>query len=91
MDTELQSHCAPCYRVLTKDQTKEIHRATLEVLETFGVQILNDDGIQLLIDAGCQLKKTTSYKFPARWWKNASKRLSPVSSYAIEKVNRPCI
>ena len=55
MNTEF--HCAPKYSVLSKNQIKEINLATLEVLETVGVQVLSDEGIQLLMDAGCKTKK----------------------------------
>ncbi len=55
MNTGFKSQCVPSYRLLTEDQIKEIHRATLEVLETVGVRILDEQGIQLLKDAGCRV------------------------------------
>jgi trimethylamine--corrinoid protein Co-methyltransferase len=56
MNTGFRSQCIPNYRILTDDQIQEIHRATLEVLETVGIRILEDEGIQLLRSAGCRVK-----------------------------------
>ncbi len=64
MNTGFRSQCVPSYRILTEDQTKEIHLATLEVLETIGVRILNDEGVQLLRDAGCRVKKEKVVQIP---------------------------
>ena len=64
MNTGFKSQCVPSYRVLTEDQIKEIHLATLEVLETVGIRILDADGLQLLKDAGCRLKKENIIRIP---------------------------
>jgi trimethylamine--corrinoid protein Co-methyltransferase len=56
MNSGFKSQCVPDYRLLTEDQVKEIHRASLEVLETTGVRVLHEEGVQLLKDAGCQVK-----------------------------------
>jgi len=57
MNTHVRSQFVLTYRILTEDQIKEIHRATLEILGTVGVRILDDESIQLLRDAGCRVKK----------------------------------
>ncbi|NWG02016.1 MAG: trimethylamine methyltransferase family protein [Syntrophaceae bacterium] len=59
-----KSQCVPTYRVLTEDQIKEIHLATLEVLEKVGVRILDEEGIQLLKEAGCQVKNENVLQIP---------------------------
>ena len=64
MNTGFRSQCVPNYRVLTEDQIKEIHLATLEILETVGIRILDDDGLQLLKDAGCRVKKDNILLIP---------------------------
>jgi trimethylamine--corrinoid protein Co-methyltransferase len=64
MNVGFRSQCAPTYRVLTEDQIREIHLATLEVLETIGVRILNDEGIQLLREAGGRVKKEGVVQIP---------------------------
>lgn len=64
MNTGFRSQCIPSYRVLTEDQIKEIHCATLEILETVGVRILNEEGIQLLRNADCKVKKDNIVQIP---------------------------
>ena len=39
MNSGLKTECVPSYRLLTEDQIQEIHRASLEILETIGVQM----------------------------------------------------
>lgn len=50
------SYARPSYRLLTDDQIQDLHRATIEILETVGVRVLNDEGLQLLQGAGCHIK-----------------------------------
>ena len=38
MNSGFKTQCVPSYRLLTEDQIKEIHRASLQVLETVGVR-----------------------------------------------------
>lgn len=64
MTTGFRSQCVPTYRVLTEDQIKEIHSATLEVLEKVGIRILDEVGLQLLKDAGCRVKNENIIQIP---------------------------
>jgi trimethylamine--corrinoid protein Co-methyltransferase len=64
MKTGFKSQCIPDYRVLTEDQIKEIHQATLELLETTGVKVLNDAAIRMLKDAGCRVEDNHNVKIP---------------------------
>ena len=64
MNTGFRSQCVPTYRVLAEDQIKEIHLATLEILETVGVRVPDDEAIQLLRDAGCRLKENNIVQIP---------------------------
>ncbi len=57
MNSGVKTQCAPSYRLLTEEQIKEIHRASLEVLETVGVRVLHEGGVQLLKEAGCRVKE----------------------------------
>ncbi len=57
MNTGFKTQCVPGYRVLTEDQIKEIHYASLHILETVGVRVLDEEGVQLLSDARCRVKK----------------------------------
>jgi len=56
MTAASKSQCAPTYHLLTREQIKTIHTATLELLETEGVDVLHDEARQMLADAGCRLK-----------------------------------
>jgi trimethylamine--corrinoid protein Co-methyltransferase len=49
---------------LTEEQIKEIHLATLDLLETAGVRIMDDEGIQLLRHAGCRIKRENVVQIP---------------------------
>ena len=45
--------------VLTEDEVKEIHLATLETLERTGVRVICEEGLELLGDAGCKVSGDT--------------------------------
>jgi trimethylamine--corrinoid protein Co-methyltransferase len=54
----------PSYRLLTEDQILEIHRASLEVLETVGVRLLHAEAVEMLQDAGCRVKGDNIVQIP---------------------------
>lgn len=64
MNSGFKSQCVSKCQILTEDQIKELHRATLELLDTTGVQVQNDEGVQLLRDAGCKVKKENIVQIP---------------------------
>ena len=76
MNSGFKSQCVPTYRVLTEDQIKEIHVASLEILETVGVRVLDDEGISLLKNAGCRLAKDNIIQIP-NWLVEESIRSAP--------------
>lgn len=55
MNSGFRSQCIPSYRLLTEGQIKEIHLATLKVLETTGVRVMHEEGRELLRSAGCRV------------------------------------
>jgi trimethylamine--corrinoid protein Co-methyltransferase len=59
-----RTQCVPTYRLLTEDQIQEIHRASLEVLETIGVRLLHEEAVELLRDAGCRVKDRNVVQIP---------------------------
>jgi trimethylamine--corrinoid protein Co-methyltransferase len=65
MQTGFKSECIPDYRLLTEDQIKEIHQATLELLEKTGVKVLNEEALGLLKDAGCRVVDEQIVRIPA--------------------------
>ena len=64
MNTGFKSQCLPTYRVLTQDQIKHIHRATLELLETVGVKVMHPEAIAMMADAGCRIKPGNIVQIP---------------------------
>jgi trimethylamine--corrinoid protein Co-methyltransferase len=64
MNTGFRSQCVPSYRILTEDQIKEIHRASLEILETVGVRIPDEEAVHLLRDAGCRVREDNVVQIP---------------------------
>lgn len=65
MISNFRSQCVPTYRLLREEQIKELHAASLDVLETVGVRVMAEEGIQLLRDAGCRVKKDRIVQMPA--------------------------
>ena len=49
MQTGFNSQCIPEYRLLSQAQIDELHRATLEVLETVGVKVHHEQALELLL------------------------------------------
>ena len=64
MNSGFKTQCVPGYRLLTEEQVREIHRASLEILETIGVRVLHEEGVQLLKDAGCKVKEDNIVQIP---------------------------
>ena len=64
MNSGIKTQCVPDYRLLTEDQIKEIHRASLEILETIGVRVSHEEAVQLLRDAGCRVKENNIIHIP---------------------------
>jgi len=64
MNSGFKTQCVPSYRLLTEDQIEEIHRASLEVLETAGVRVSHEEAVQLLSEAGCRVKEDNVVQFP---------------------------
>ncbi len=64
MISGFKSRCVPTYHLLTPGQIKSIHTATLELLETVGVDIHHDEARQMLADAGCRLTEKYRVQIP---------------------------
>lgn len=54
--SDFRSQCVPRYRLLSDEQIEEMHRTSLEILETVGVRVNHEGAVQILRDAGCQVK-----------------------------------
>jgi len=76
MISGFKSQCVPTYHLLTPEQIKSIHTATLELLETVGVDIHHDEARQMLADAGCRLKGDHRVRIP-NWLVEAAIQSAP--------------
>jgi trimethylamine--corrinoid protein Co-methyltransferase len=59
-----KSQVIPAYRILTEEQIKLFHFATIELLETVGVQVMHPEAVAMLNDAGCRVEKDNIVKIP---------------------------
>ena len=64
MPTGFKSRCVPTYHLLSAEQIKKIHQATLELLESVGVRIMLPAAVQMMADAGCRVKEDNLVKIP---------------------------
>ena len=64
MKSGFNSQCMPSYRLLTIEQIKELHTASLEILETIGVKLDHEEAVQMLADAGCKVKNNDQVFIP---------------------------
>jgi trimethylamine--corrinoid protein Co-methyltransferase len=76
MISGFKSQCVPSYHLLTPEQIKSIHTATLELLETVGVDVHHDEARQLLADAGCRLTGDHRVRIP-NWLVEAAIQSAP--------------
>jgi trimethylamine--corrinoid protein Co-methyltransferase len=76
MNSGVNTTVRPQYRLLTDQQIQEIHRASLEVLETVGVRVPHDEALQLLRDVGCRIKDGNIALFP-NWLVEEAVRSAP--------------
>ena len=64
MKAGFKSQCVPDYRLLTEAQIKELHRATLDLLQNTGVKVLNTKAQEMLENAGCRVGADHIVKIP---------------------------
>jgi trimethylamine--corrinoid protein Co-methyltransferase len=64
MNSGCRSEAVPNYRLLTDDQIEVIHLASLEILETIGVQVAHAEGARLLEEAGCRSQGNDIFQIP---------------------------
>ena len=76
MDSGFKTQCVPDFSILTKDQIKELHFATLKVLETTGVRVMDRDAVEMLRKAGCRVKGDDVVQIP-QWLVEESIRSAP--------------
>ena len=76
MNSGFKSQVVPSYRLLTEDQIREIHLASLDILETVGVRVNHDEAVQMLAAAGCRVKPGNIVQIPG-WLVDTCIRSAP--------------
>lgn len=76
MSADFNSRCAPTFRMLTEEQVKRIHLATLELLETVGTRVMHPEAVEMLSGAGCRVEKDNVVRIPG-WLVEKSIRSAP--------------
>ncbi len=64
MHTGFKSQCVPTYHLLSVEQIKNIHHATLQLLESVGVRVMLPEAVHMMQDAGCRVKEDNLVKIP---------------------------
>lgn len=64
MSAQESLRCSPKYRILTEPQIKQLHEATLELLETAGVKVMLPEAVDMLDGAGCQVVDDNIVRIP---------------------------
>ena len=90
MNSGFRSQVVPSYRLLTEEQIREIHLASLDILETIGVRVNHDEAVQMLQAAGCRVKPGNIVQIPG-WLVDACIRSAPsrITIYN-RRGKRPC-
>jgi trimethylamine:corrinoid methyltransferase-like protein len=65
-DRGFKSQYVPTYKLLTPEQIGRFHTATLELLETAGVDVHHEEARQLMAAAGCRLAGAHRVHIPNR-------------------------
>jgi trimethylamine--corrinoid protein Co-methyltransferase len=60
MNNGFDPHVRPSYRLLTEEQIRELHEATLQLLETVGMRVSNDEAVEMCRGAGCPIHDNPS-------------------------------
>ncbi len=65
MKSNYEVYETPRFRVLSDDQIRELHNASLEILERTGVLVLEEESLSLLRDAGARVGKNGLVRIPS--------------------------
>lgn len=76
MNSGFKSQCVPSYKLLTEEHIQELHRATLEILETVGVRVAHAEAVEMLRGVGCRVKAKDIVLMP-NWLVEESIRSAP--------------
>jgi len=78
------------FRVLSENDVKEIHVATLRVLERTGTRVYCEEGRKLLAEAGCTIVDDTLVKIPA-YLVEECLRIVPKGFQLYDRLGNPAL
>ena len=61
---DIKPRCRPQYRLLSEEQIKQIHLASLEILANIGVQISHEEGLNLMEKNECEIGDNNIVRIP---------------------------
>ena len=64
MFDDISSRCRPQYKLLSEEQIKQLHLASLEILADIGVQISHEEGLKLLERKECIIEDNNIVRIP---------------------------
>jgi trimethylamine--corrinoid protein Co-methyltransferase len=89
MESNTQINLTPQFRLLTEKQIKELHFATLHVLEKTGVKVDNQEALQILETAGAHISSQNIVRIPGYLVEEAiASAPSTVTLYHRDKKKR---
>jgi trimethylamine---corrinoid protein Co-methyltransferase len=75
---------------LTQEQCRQLHNASLEILERTGVRLFNDEALALVSKAGAKIAEGNRVRFPARLIEQALSSV-PKSVTLYDRTGRPAM
>ena len=84
------SRCVPSFRLLSENQVRELHQATLKILETIGVKVMHGGALQMLKEAGCPVDKDRIVRIPSHLVEN-SLQTAPSRVTVYERRGKPAM
>jgi trimethylamine--corrinoid protein Co-methyltransferase len=76
MNTGFKSQALPSFRVLTDEQIRELHYASLRLLQTVGTRVSHAEAVDMLRAAGCQVRADNVVLYP-EWLVEEAIRSAP--------------
>lgn len=70
------SYMAPRFQALSRDQMRELHLASLEILERVGVRFYDEEAVEMMKRGGCQIDDGNLVKIPS-WLVERALRSAP--------------
>jgi len=90
MYRDFRSGAQPRSRFLTEEQVKELHFASLEILERTGIVVYEEEALELLSGAGCRVSGKNRVYMPSFLVEEAIKS-APSKITLTDRKGKPCI